>query len=100
VTVTSAAVALSGSWALFPNDAAGMWAGYWVSTCATIAVLGAMWLRTSLPVAPAVAGIAMAGGVLLLLGAVRDQPTAVSVTMLAGGSGIVLGALMQSSRRA
>jgi hypothetical protein len=99
VTVASAAGALWASWGLFPNDEVGMSGGYWVSLCATLAILGAMWLRTSLPVAPAVTAIAGAGGVLLLLGAVRDQPTAIGVTMLAGGAGIVLGAALQTGSR-
>lgn len=95
LTMLSAGCALWASWGLFPNDAVGMWAGYWISACTTIAILGAMWLRTTLPMAPAVAVTALAGGTLLLLGAVRDYPTSISATMIAGGAGIVLGAVMQ-----
>jgi hypothetical protein len=42
----------------------------------------------------------MAGGVLLLAGVLHDYPTSISVTMIVGGAGIVIGALMQGVRRA
>ena len=98
LTVLSAVGALVASWALFPADAVGMWAGYWVSACSTIAILGAIWLRTYLSTALGVAITSVAGGVLLLLGALRDYPTTISVTLVLGGAGIVLGALMQVDR--
>jgi hypothetical protein len=57
-------------------------------------------LRTSRSTALGVAVTAMAGGVLLLVGVLRDYPTSISVTMIAGGAGIVIGALMQGVRHA
>ena len=98
ITVLAASAALSGSWTLFPNDAVGMWAGYWVTGCATVAILGAMWLRTSLPRSLGVTVTALSGGVLLLLGGLRDHPTAISTVMVAGGAGIILGAVLQAGR--
>ena len=61
---------------------------------------GVDFLRTSLPTALGVAVTAMAGGVLVLLGMLRDYPTSISVTMIVGGAGIVIGALMQGVRHA
>jgi hypothetical protein len=100
LTMLSALGALvGGSWLWFPQDSVGMWAGYWVSACSTIAIFGALSLRTSLPKALGLAAIVVAGGVLVLLGALRDYPTSISVTMILGGAGMVLGALMQVDRR-
>jgi hypothetical protein len=98
LTIVGAVGSLTASWALFPMDAEGMWAGYWVSGCSTTAILGAMLLRSSLPTALGVALTAIPGGVLLLFGALRDYTTTISVTMMVGGAAIVLGALMQADR--
>lgn len=100
VTVLGAVGALLGSWTLFsPDGSEGMWAGYWVSTFATTALLGTAWLRSSLPSAPGIAITAGSGLVLALVGAVRDYPTAITVVMVAGGAMITLGAVLQSVRR-
>ena len=99
ITVLAASSALLGSWTLFPNDAVGNGAGSWVSGSATVAILGAMWLRTSHSAPLGVAITALSGGVLLLLGAVRDYPTAVTTVMVTGGAGIVLGAVLQAGNR-
>ncbi|MFC4786392.1 hypothetical protein ACT8ZV_18090 [Nocardioides sp. MAHUQ-72] len=98
ITVLSAVGALVGSWALFPTDVVGMWAGYWVSVLATISLMGVMWLRSSLPTGPGVAITAVPGAGLVLLGALRDYPTTIAVVMVAGGVGILLGALLQARR--
>lgn len=98
LTIVGAVGALISSWALFPMDAEGMWAGYWVSACSTIAILGAMLLRSSVRTALGVAVAAIPGGVMLLLGALRDYTTTISVTMVVGGAAVVLGALMQADR--
>jgi FtsH-binding integral membrane protein len=101
LTMLSALGALvGGSWMHFPQDSVGMWASYWVTVCSTVAILGCIFLRTSMPTALGVAVTAMAGGVLFLVGVLRDYPTSISVTMIAGGAGIVIGALMQGVRRA
>lgn len=100
ITILGATGALLGSWTLFsPDGTDGMWAGYWVSTFATAALLGTAWLRTSLPTAPGVAITAGSGLVLALVGAVRDYPTNITVVMVAGGAVITLGAVLQSIRR-
>jgi hypothetical protein len=91
---------VGGSWLHFPQDSVGMWASYWVTVCSTIAILGCIFLRTSMPTALGVAATAMAGGVLVLAGVLHDYPTSISVTMIVGGAGIVIGALMQGVRRA
>lgn len=94
LTLLSAVGALWSSWGLFPNDPVGNAAGYWVSAATTIAIIGTMWLRAT-DASSAVAVTALAGGTLLLLGALRDYPTSVTVTMVGGGAGIVVGAIMQ-----
>lgn len=98
VMLVSAVLALWASWMLFPKDAVGMWAGYWVSAASTIALLASMWLRSALPSAPAICGAAIVGGVVALLGVLRDYPPTISITMAAGGLGIALGAVMQTVR--
>ena len=101
LTMVSALGALvGGSWMRFPQDSVGMWASYWVTVCSTIAILGCIFLRTSLPTALGVAVTAMAGGVLLLAGVLHDYPTSISVPMIVGGAGIIIGALMQGDRHA
>jgi hypothetical protein len=94
----SAVLALWGSWVLFPDDAVGMGAGYWVSAVATVSLLGTMWLRSTLPVAPAALVVGVAGGGMALLGAVRDYPTPVAAVMVAGGMGIAVGSVLQTGR--
>ncbi len=100
VTLLGALGALLGSWTLFSTDGSeGMWAGYWVSTFGTSALLGLAWLRTTLPTAPGVVLTAGSGLVLTLVGAVRDYPTTITVVMVAGGVLITIGAVLQSVRR-
>lgn len=99
IALLSATGALLGSWTLFPHDAVGMWAGYWVSGSATVAVLGCMWLRSTLPTAAGVAFTALSGGVLAFVGALGDRPAPITAVMVAGGAGITVGALLQAGRR-
>jgi len=100
ITVLGAVGALLGSWTLFSSDSPdGMWAGYWVSTFATTALLGTAWLRSTLPTVPGVVITAGSGLVLALVGAVRDYPTTITTVMVAGGAVITIGAVMQSVRR-
>ena len=96
--VSALGAMVGGSWLRFPQDSVGMWAGYWVTGCSIVAILGCIFLRTSQPVALGIAVTAVPGAVLLLLGAVRDYPTSISATMIAGGAGIVIGAFMQGVR--
>jgi hypothetical protein len=96
--VSALGAMVGGSWLRFPQDSVGMWAGYWVTGCSIVAILGCIFLRTSQPMALGIAVTAGSGAVLLLLGAVRDYPTSISATMIAGGAGIVIGAFMQGVR--
>ncbi|GAA4687856.1 hypothetical protein [Nocardioides nanhaiensis] len=100
LVVLSATSALLASWMMFPKDAVGMSAGYWVSLLATIALVAVVWLRSTLPAAPAIGVTLLAGLGMTLLGVLMDYPTTVAAVMAAGGVGIALGALMQTSRRA
>lgn len=100
LVLLSAVSALLGSWMMFPKDAVGMSAGYWVSLLATIALVAAVWLRSTLAAAPAIGVTLLAGLAMTLLGVLMDYPTTVAAVMASGGVGIALGALMQTSRRA
>lgn len=100
ILLLSAIGALWASWGLFPNDHDGNKAGTWVSAMTTIALVGVLWLRSDLRQTWGIAATALAGGALLLLGAVGDHPTSVAVTMILGGFGIATGALMHTTTRA
>lgn len=99
LVVLSSTAALLASWTMFPKDAVGMSAGYWVSLLATIALVAVVWLRSSLPAGPAIGATLVAGLVMTLLGALMDYPTTIAVVMASGGVGIAIGALLQTSRR-
>lgn len=99
VTILGCVGALLGSWTLFStDDASGMWAGYWVTSFVTLALLGTAWLRSSLPVLPGVATVAGSGAVLILVGGLRDYPTDITTVMVAGGVVIAIGAFLQGAR--
>ena len=72
--VSALGALVGGSWLHFPQDSVGMWAGYWVTGCSTVAILGCIFLRTSQPMALGIAVTAVPGAVLLLLGAAARLP--------------------------
>ncbi|MCY7396368.1 MAG: hypothetical protein LH468_09505 [Nocardioides sp.] len=99
ITLVGAIGTLLASWTLFGLKSDGMWAGYWTSFFGTAAVLGAAWLRSTLPTAPGVTLTALSGIGLILTGALHDYATLIQVPMIAGGAVIVLGAALQAAPR-
>jgi hypothetical protein len=85
------------TWMLYPLDYDGMWAGYRDGIIGTVAVLAAMWLRSSLPPQPAL-GLCGLGGILLVLFAVfLDNPHVVFVSELSAGIGLLVGTGLQAA---
>ena len=97
LVVVGAVGALLLGWTLFSNDESnGMWAGYWNTLFCTIALLGASWLRSTLPTAPGVAITALCGLGMILTGALHDYDTTITVIMVGGGILIGIGAATQA----
>ena len=88
------------SWLMYGAEAGGMWAGYRDGIIGTTVLLAGMGLNTSLPKAPLL-GICGVSGILLVLFAVfLDNETAVFVSELLAGIGLLLGVgLFVSGRR-
>lgn len=97
IVVVGAVGSLVLGWTLFSNDEAnGMWAGYWNTLFCTIALLGASWLRSTLPAAPGVAITALCGLGMILTGALHDYDTTIKVIMIGGGVLMGIGAASQA----
>ena len=83
------------TWLLYPIDAAGMWAGYYDGFMATIVVLCAMALRTSLPKQPILGVLGLLGILYVLFAVFLDNSawvfTAEIVTgaLLLAGTGMI-----------
>jgi len=85
------------SWTLFSTDNAnGMWAGYWTTLFCTTALLGAAWLRSTLPVAPGVALTGLCAIGMILVAALHDYDTTIQVSMILGGVLMGIGAAAQA----
>ena len=96
----SAGIALLlASWVVYPIDYDGMWAGYRDDLIATVVILAAMALRTSLPRQPILALLGLCGVLTVLFAVFLDNPTRVFVTELICGVAILLGAGMQAAGR-
>ena len=61
------------TWMLYPPDAEGMWAGYYDGFMATIVVVCAMALRTTLPKPPLLAICGICGILFVLVGVFLDN---------------------------
>lgn len=99
ITLLGAVGVLLASWTLFGLESEAMWAGYWVSLFGTAAIVGAAWLRSSLPTAPGVALTGLSGLGLILIGALHDYSLVIQLSMILGGAIVVLGAAMQAAPR-
>ncbi|KQW52941.1 hypothetical protein ASC77_01125 [Nocardioides sp. Root1257] len=87
------------SWLLYGTTAEGMWAGYRDGVIGTTVLLCAMALNSSLPAKPFL-GICGVAGILLILFAVfLDDATAVFVSELVAGIGILVGVGLYTSGR-
>ena len=85
---------LLATWLLYPTDAEGMWAGYYDGFIATIVIIAAMALRTSLPKQPIVGLIGICGILLVLFGVFLDNSTWVFVAEVVAGGLLLAGAGM------
>jgi hypothetical protein len=93
--VASAIGVILATWLLYGVDAEGMWAGYRDGFTATVVLVCAMALNTSLPKRPFLGIIALAGILLILFGVFLDDSiTAVTVTELGGGALMLAGAIL------
>jgi hypothetical protein len=82
------------TWVLYPIDGTGMWAGYRDGFTATVVLMCAMALNTSLPKRPFLGVTALAGILLVLFAVFLDDPTTVFVSELVGGAVMLAGAIL------
>jgi hypothetical protein len=87
------------SWLLYGTAAEGMWAGYWAGIIGTVVVLCAMGLNTTLPKQPLLGICGLSGVVLILFAVFLDRETAVFVTELVAGIGLLVGVGLYTSGR-
>lgn len=92
LAIAGAVGILLATWLVYPLDDDGMWAGYRGSALGTVALIGAMWLRSSLPAKPAIGLIGLSGVLLVLFGAFLDNPHRVLVSELSAGAVLLLAA--------
>jgi hypothetical protein len=85
------------TWVLYPIDYDGMWAGYRDGIIGTLVIIAAMWLRSSLPAAPALGLIGLCGVAAVLFAVFLDNPTEVFVAELAAGIVMLVSVAFQAS---
>ena len=100
VLILAAAIALLlASWAVYPNDYEGMWAGYRGSLIGTIVLIAALALNSSLPKRPALAAIGLSGIALVLFGIFLDNSTEVVITEISTGALLLVGTALYATGR-
>ena len=82
------------TWLIYGTEAEGMWAGYRDGFTATVVLVCAMGLNTTLPKRPLLGIIALAGILLILFAVFLDNTTQVFVTELVGGAAMLAGAIL------
>jgi hypothetical protein len=87
------------TWVLYPIDGTGMWAGYRDGIIGTLVIIAAMWLRTSLPPAPALGLVGLCGVAAVLFAVFLDNPTEVFVAELVAGIVMLVSVGFQVSGR-
>jgi hypothetical protein len=87
------------TWLLYGTEYDGMWAGYRDGIIATIVVLAAMALNSSLPKTPALGLIGVCGILLILFAVFLDNSTHVFISELVAGAGMLLGVGLYTSGR-
>ena len=87
------------SWLLYGTTADGMWAGYRDGVIGTTVLLSAMALNSSLPAKPFLGICGLAGILLILFAVFLDDATAVFVSELVAGIGILVGVGLYTSGR-
>lgn len=99
LVLTTGILVVTSTWYVYPQDAAGMWAGYRGGMVATVVVLASFVLRTRVSPGPAIGVIGLGGALLILFALIYDDPTSIFVTELGGGVLILLGALLCAAGR-
>ena len=82
------------TWLLYGTEAHGMWAGYRDGFTATVVLVCAMALNSTLPKRPFLGVVALAGILLILFAVFLDNSTQVFVTELVGGAAMLAGAIL------
>lgn len=97
--VASAVGLILATWALYPVTSAGMWAGYRGGVTATIVLLCAMALNTTLPKKPFLAIIALGGAFLVGSALFLEDPTTIIVSEIVSGAVMLVGVALYAGGR-
>ena len=87
------------SWLLYGAEASGMWAGYRDGIIATVVVLAAMALNTSLPKQPILGLLGVCGILLILFAVFLENETVVFLSEIVAGVVLLAGVALYSSGR-
>ncbi|MGB0101208.1 MAG: hypothetical protein WBP61_13090 [Nocardioides sp.] len=85
------------TWLVYPPDYAGMWAGYRDGITATVVVLAALALNTTLPKRPTIAILGLCGILLVLFAVFLDNPTEVFISEIIAGAVLLAGTALYAS---
>ena len=85
------------TWLLYGTGYDGMWAGYRDGVIATVVVICAMALNTSLPKQPVLGLLGLCGILLVLFGIFLDNPTEVLISEVVAGGLLLVGTGMVAS---
>lgn len=100
VVILSAGIGLIlATWLLYGTEYDGMWAGYRDGVIATVVLLCAMALNTSLPKKPFLGLIGLAGILLVLFAVFLDDETKIFVSELVSGVAMIAGAGLYATGR-
>lgn len=100
VVILSAGIGLIlASWLLYGTEYDGMWAGYRDGVIATVVVVAAMALNTSLPQQPFLGLVGLAGILLVLFAVFLDNDTKVFLSELISGVAMIAGAGLYATGR-
>ena len=87
------------SWLLYGTEYDGMWAGYRDGIIATIVVIAAMALNTTLPKQPILGLLGVCGILLILFAVFLDNETAVFISEIVAGVVLLSGVALYTSGR-
>jgi hypothetical protein len=93
ITASSVGLIIA-TWLIYGVEAEGMWAGYRDGFTATVVLVCAMALNTSLPKRPFLAVAALAGILLVLFAVFLDPTTTIFVSELVAGALMLAGAIL------
>lgn len=87
------------SWTLYGTEYDGMWAGYRDGIIATVVVIAAMGLNTSLPKQPILGLLGVCGILLILFAVFLENETVVFLSEIIAGIVLLAGVALYSSGR-